>query len=307
VSEREGGVAQRLIDALEQGAALVDDGGFTLDPSKAREKLRAYQLADPHAYLLLMVEAAWIAGQRDINISCGATSVAEFVGLPLSRSELENVFTSVFASTGELRGEALARARIQQLLGVAANAALSLEPRQIELECADSRGRLNRMTVDVDGRFACEAVCEAPPGRTRLAFHGRPGTARERLEVELIQARCRYASFTVNLYGRQISQGPRWALLGVRTDRIRLDGRPVGLAGIHPEHEPAKLLLVTRGVLAETITLDGGVRGFVAVVDVDLRKDLSQQGVLRGEAFDELMRTVARAHRQLTRRELELD
>ncbi|MFO7561368.1 MAG: hypothetical protein R6X02_01890 [Enhygromyxa sp.] len=294
----EGGVAQQLVAALTREAELVDDGAFTLDPSKAREKLRAYQLVDPHAYILLLVETASIARASAIDISCGRTSIAEFAGVSLTQTQLENVFTSVFLDTAEHSGEALAAARIQQLLGVAANAALSLGPERIEIDNVDAEGRRNRMTVMSDGSYACERVGKGSPGRTRFVVSDPRETDRDDREVALIRERCQYASFTVNLYGRRMSHGPRRALLGLRTERIRLDdGTIIGLAGRRPEPQPGKLLLVTRGVLSETITLDDAKPGFVAVAEADLRKDLSQQGVLRGEGFDAVIRAVMRANR----------
>lgn len=310
----ENGVAQRLAAALVREAEFVDAGSFTLDPSKAREKLREYQLVNAHAYLLLLVECAWIAKASAIDLSCGRTSIAEFMGVSLTRAQLENVFTSVFLDTGELRGEALAAARIQQLLGIAANAALSLGPERIEIENVDAEGRLNRMTVASDGSFACEPVggggshrtagdanhaahAWGPVGRTRFVVTDSRETDRDDQEVALIRERCRYASFAVNLYGQRMSAGPRRALLGLRTERIRLDdGTVIGLAGVRPESQPGKLLLLTRGVWSETVTLDQAKPGFVAVADADLRKDLSQRGVLRGEGFDAVMRAVMRAH-----------
>ncbi len=288
----EADVAAQLISALANEGDFVDDGGFSLDPSTAREKLRAYQLVNPHAYILLLVECAAIAEAGSVELSCGRTSIAEFAGVSLTRSQLENVFTAVFLDTSELRGEALAAARIQQLLGVAANAALSLSPAQIEIDNVDAQGRRNRMTIRADG-VRCEPIGEGQPGFTRFSVHDPRETERDDHEVALVRKHCMYASFAVNLYGQPMSQGLRRALLGIRTDRIRLpDGRAIGLAGDRPEREPAKLLLVVRGVLAEVITLEGLRPGFVAIVDVDLRKDLSQQGVMRDAAFDEVMQAV---------------
>jgi hypothetical protein len=299
-SEDQGGVARQLIDALTQEGRFIDDGAFTLDPSKAREKLRAYQLVNAHAYILLLVETAWIAGASAIDISCGRTSVSEFMGVSLTRMQLENVFTAVFLDTTALTGTALAAARIQQLFGIAANAALSLGPERIEIENVDDEGRLNRMTITSDGNNECVTIGEGPRGRTRFVVTDARASDREEREVTLIRERCRYASFPVNLYGQRMSAGPRHALLGARTERVRLaDGTTIGLAGMQPVDEPAKLLLVTRGVLSETITLEDGLKGFVAVVDVDLRKDLSQRGVLRGDSFDQVMRAVMRTHQMV--------
>jgi hypothetical protein len=287
-----GGVARQLIDELAREGRFIDDGAFTLDPSKAREKLRAYQLVNAHAYILLLVESAWIAKASAIDLSCGRVSVAEFMGVSLTRSQLENVFTSVFLDTAALTDAALAAARIQQMFGIAANAALSLGPERIEIENVDAEGRLNRMTITSDGSYACETIGEGPRGRTRFVVTSARGDDRQEREVALIRERCCYASFAVHLYGQRMSHGPRRAMFGLRTERILLGRQTIGLAGRRPEPEPGKLLLVTRGVLSETITLEDAYRGFVAVVDVDLRKDLSQRGVLRGAAFDEVMRAV---------------
>jgi hypothetical protein len=295
-----GGVARQLIDALVQEGRYVDDGAFTLDPSKAREKLRAYQLVNAHAYILLLIESAWLAGASDIDISCGRTSVAEFMGVSLTKAQLENVFTSVFLDIDALTGPALAAARIQQLLGVAAHPALSLGPERIEIENADAEGGFNRMTIERDGSFSCTSIGAGPRGRTRFVVTDTRDSDRDEREVALIRERCLYASFAVNLYGQRMSAGLRRPLLGLRTERIRLDdGTPIGLAGRQPASEPGKLLLVTRGVLSETVTLEGTHPGFLAVVDVDLRKDLSQRGVLRGQEFDAVIRAVMRANRMV--------
>jgi hypothetical protein len=295
--KRGGGVAEQLIAALTREAELVDDGAFTLDPSKAREKLREYQLANAHGYILLLVESAWIARASSIDLSCGRTSIAEFRGVSLTRTQLENVFTSVFLDTSELRGEALAAARIQQLLGIAGNAALSLGPERIEIDNVDAEGRRNRLTVSTDGSFSCESIGDDTPGRTRFVVSDSRETDRDDHEVAIIRERCRYASFVVNLYGQRVSAGPRRAMLGLRTERIRLDdGSIIGLAARRPEAKPGTLLLLTRGVLSEAITLDDAEPGFIAVADTDLRKDLSQRGVLRGEGFDAIIRAVMRAH-----------
>lgn len=293
------GVADRLISALVDEGRFVDDGNFSLDPSKALEKLRGFQLAEPHAYVLLLVEAAVIAGASSVELSCGPTTIAEYVGTPLTRTELENVFNAVFVATDALAGEALAVARIQQLFGVAANAALSLGPRRIEIESCDRDGRVHRVTIANGAGIACERVEDRPSivGRTRFCVVDDRDSDRDDREVALIRERCHFSNFTINLYGRPMNAGHRRALVGLRTERVRLtDGTSIGLAGLRPEREPAKLLLLTRGVLAETLTLERARPGFLAVVEVDLRKDLSQRGVLRGPEFDEVLAAVLRAH-----------
>ena len=294
-------VASQLIAGLAGEGDFVADKRFSLDPHKAREKLRSYQLEDPHAYVLLVVEAAYLAGDRSVDFSCGQTTQASFEGLSLTRSELENVFNAVFADTRALEGRARQVARFTQLLGIAANAALALGPSALEIENVDAQGQLNRLTILPDAEIRCEAEGEGPPSLTRFVFRGPREDQRDDREVELLRARCRYTEMVVNVYGRQISAGHRAALLHIRTQRIKLDGQTIGRAGM-TKAPAAKLLLVTRGVLSETLPLPKAAAGFVAVVESDLRKDLSQSAVIRDEAFARVLSAVEAIHASLTHR-----
>ena len=49
-------IAARLIAELAGEAEFIDGGGFTIDPEAARRKLADRQLADPDAWVLLVVE-----------------------------------------------------------------------------------------------------------------------------------------------------------------------------------------------------------------------------------------------------------
>ena len=61
--------AAELIAGLQSDAEFDSDGGFSLDREKAREKMRQFQLADPHRYVLLLVEAAVLRGATTIASS----------------------------------------------------------------------------------------------------------------------------------------------------------------------------------------------------------------------------------------------
>jgi hypothetical protein len=76
------GVAGSLLAELEAGGQLIDTGSFTIDSQQARAKLREYLLADPHAYVLLLVEAAVLGGAN----TSGSISVRSASRLPSSSS-----------------------------------------------------------------------------------------------------------------------------------------------------------------------------------------------------------------------------
>ena len=312
VTTRPGEVTEGLIAALEGEGLHIADSAFSLDPSKAREKLQAFQLEDPHAYVLLLVEAANIAGDNSIDFSCGRTTQATFEGVSLSRSELENVFNAVFgdARIAGLDGQDGAespertRARLQRHLGIAANAALALAPASIEIENVDAEGVLNRLTILPGGEVHCEPDGGGPPARTRFVFNGQREDFRDDHEVALLQERCKLTEMVVSLYGRQISGGSRAALLNLRTRRIKLGERTIGRAGLPLDwlsmSRGGELNLLTRGVLSETIQLEHAAGGFQAIVDTDLRKDLSQSAVIRDEDFDAVIDVVEACHARLT-------
>jgi len=300
-----------LVAQLAAGGELVDAGSFTLDPEKAREKLREYQLEDPAAYVLLLVEAAWIAGdlgtRAGIRFNVGATTTAEFLGLGFDAHELTNVLGAVFRGNKGLAGEPLARARVLQLLGLAVNAGLALEPKAVVIHHVDAHGQRVSLSFGPEGPPQIERGHGGPYLQTRFELQG--GTfdvRRPASERRFLRERCRYASFPIEVDGQPISTGYR-TLLDLhgnqprRSVEIRSADRGIGLATMLPRDEPPKLYLLTRGVFSETLTLRTWHRGFMALVDVDLEKDLSQRKVLRDAAFDQVMRACDQAHSRLPR------
>lgn len=82
-----------------------------------------------------------------------------------------------------------------------------------------------------------------------------------------------------------------------------LDGRGVtiGAAGLVNDARSgawprARLLVLSHGLLIESIDLSDGQRGFLAVVDVPLPRDLSQTVVTRSHEFDAMLASVYAAH-----------
>jgi hypothetical protein len=72
--------------------AGIDEGAFTLDPAVALAKLRSHQLSDPHAYVLLLVEAAYLAAAdpraTQVRIGLGPRPSSSFrsrAGFPRGR------------------------------------------------------------------------------------------------------------------------------------------------------------------------------------------------------------------------------
>lgn len=299
-----------ILDALAGEGEYVGDGGFTLDPARARAKLRAYALDEPEAYVLLLVEAAWLAGlggiRSRLSLTHGTTTTATFTSLALDASALDNVIGAVFGSSEGLDGQALARHRTLQTLGLAVNAAAALEPKRLLIEHRDPDGTVLRTVVAGEGADAGverETVEPDPsPDARPLTSVVLTGSPLDRLrparERELIHARARYAGFPIECEGERISHGldgafgPKHSLVPPPIAVETRDPRRIIGAAILDERradEPGRLMIVTRGVLSETLEIDALQRGFWAVVEVDLRKDLSQRQVLRDTEFERVV------------------
>jgi hypothetical protein len=270
-------VAASLVDELAKAGEHVDTGDFTLDPAKAREKLREYQLADAHEWILLAIAAGYLAtgGRGPVHVHTGARASVQFPAIDVGSVELERCFAAVFEREKGLEGEALTRARVLRLLGLAANAVLSLRA-ELELESVDDVIR-----IEVHGRG-----------------EGRRSVRRER---ELVLERCSLATTAIFLDDTPISQGPTFTMPMQRAE-IRLGDTVVGMAAFEQYGvAPAKALVINRGVLVETVMLPDCGSGFVAIVDIDRPTDLAQRQVLRDETWEQLLAAIRAVHDTLPR------
>jgi hypothetical protein len=294
-----------LIDALAHEGEHVDDGRFTLDPAKAREKLRDYQLADPHGYLLLLVEAAWLAAvdphAGKIEINPGTLTTVEFSGVTLEREQLTELFSAVLGGTSSLDAEPLRRARVLQLLGLAANNALALAPENITIEASDASGGRHRVEIGPKGALKIEPAKARRDACIRFCFHGRSfGVGRRDAERKLLDARCRATRLGVFVDGRRVSRGPK-AIITAEPEQIMLDGREIGTAGYDLDDldRPGLDWYVNRGV---SHPLDAkGEPGAHAVVEVDLAMDLSRNQLSQGPELDAVRDAIRAARGRLDR------
>lgn len=105
--------------ALTGEGTLDSHGAFQLDQAAAREKLKRFQLAEPRAYILKLLQWAVARGARTVRIEVGSQLVSvEHDG------ESEEVFPPPL---------------VQGHLGIGMLAASVLEPRQVIFESTDYR------------------------------------------------------------------------------------------------------------------------------------------------------------------------
>ena len=304
-AESIGGVAASLIGDLAAEGTQVDEGGFTLDPAKALEKLRAFQLAVREAWVLFLVEAASLVRDRRPRIAfwSGEDLVVDFDGPALGASQLESLLLAPFEKVPRDDDEARAIALVRRCLAMALNASLAVERHGLELLAVDAEGQGQRLRLDPAGAIQVEACADAKPGviSVRRFGQGMDGQLLSARELDIVRARCCYASFPVTCDGARISGGVEAILEGKRHCEITdAEGRRLGLATRVEGATQGRAMFVVRGVVVETLTpKSGGHDEFLAVVDVDLPTDLGSSQVLRGPAFDRVVEAISAAHEVL--------
>jgi hypothetical protein len=313
-------VASSLIAALEQGGELVDAGEFSVDAGQALVKLRDYQLVDPHGWVLLVIEAAVLAGATPVSVPAEGELVVELSPLELRADELEQLFAWVFIELEGIEGDEWRRRRALQQLALASNAVLGLELDELVIESIDLQGRGSRLRMTrAQPLGVLESIADAAPG-TRVRVVGLAGE-RER---QLVRERCRYTTHDIRIGDERISRGAVGALVddefvqmreqvgwaGGRRTKPLIDaqGQTIGAHGkAYRVASQPSLLIIANGVLIERVELDAApntelMSNFVAVVEIDLPRDLSQAKVRRGPEFESIVQAARSAATKLDRR-----
>lgn len=197
---------EALLESSRSGAERVGEGGFRLDWSRALDKVKRFQLSDPHRYVLELVQAAVAAGATAIGVETDADDVIlRFDGRPFARAELERLFDHLFGQTPE-------RTHLRQLaLGV--NASLALGPKFVVVDSGDRReGARLRLTSHTDLSLKPLPAEERLDGtrvhvRDRVSWHTLLDAVRKNpAEARLLAEGCRFAPIPVRLNGRLLRQ-----------------------------------------------------------------------------------------------------
>lgn len=314
--------AAQLIADLGAEAEFESAGGFSLDREKARQKMRQFQLADPHRYVLLLVEAAALRGAQNIQFEIDSDDMIMRFDAPLTWADLDELYTSLFID----RSVAGVRARRQ--LALACNAMMALNPKFAVIESHFASGEGGRGGGDRPGQGGPGvqgvratlrpdedddveriegAVPGVPAGTTRIHVKDRfrPATfvrflLRDAIpEKVMLRRYCAMASRNIDLDGERISYGlPGGLLGGVRFD---LDGLS-GVGGLYPDRlDESSVVLMSNGVEITKHLLTNSVDGLWFWVDApDFRKDVSQGDVVRRDpAYERVMAAIGPARDQI--------
>lgn len=121
-----------LLSQLSAEGQLQSSGSFTVDLSRAKEKLAKYVFEDPFYYILKLVQAAVAGGAHEFSLTSGPTEVAVAVlGMGYTPFQLENLFYSLVGESESAPG--------LRYFAMAVNAAVSTRASQITVQSFDGR------------------------------------------------------------------------------------------------------------------------------------------------------------------------
>ncbi len=279
-----------ILEDLRQDGQVESTGHFTLDATKAREKLKRFQLQDPHHYVLQVVRSAVASGARKLDLRVDADDCwIEHDGRPPTEAGLQGLFNHLLRSANTPEERSL------RALATGVNSALALEPAWIDLQAWDGR---NGWALRIDAEGERVQPVQVPPGRPPgVWLHVRRrrswqvlgrflrGIVTMHPEARAMHDHCRWCPAEVQVNGRLLESG-------------RLPGEPDLQREVRAEDYRARVALPRRpladsilavvldGVVLETRTLDLGPLAVHAVVwDPNLTCNVSQSGVAEDESW----------------------
>lgn len=123
-----------LLSQLTAEGQLQSSGTFTLDLSRAKDKLAQFLFEDPFYYVLKLVQAAVAGDAQEFSVTSGTSEVAvAILGLGFSRRQMENLF---YCLVGEGQSEASLALR-HFAMGI--NAAVSTRASEITVQTFDGQ------------------------------------------------------------------------------------------------------------------------------------------------------------------------
>lgn len=124
-----------LLAELTREGELQSSGRFTVDVSRAKEKLAQFQFEDPFCYILKLVQCACAANGDGFILQSGSTElIATMVGVSFKAVELENLLYYLLQETSDVTVSSALRH-----LAVAVNAAVGTRASEILLKTWDGK------------------------------------------------------------------------------------------------------------------------------------------------------------------------
>ncbi|GMU57900.1 MAG: hypothetical protein AMXMBFR33_70460 [Candidatus Xenobia bacterium] len=182
-----------LLNTLRSEGELDSSGRFELDWTRAREKLRMWQLTDRYSYILKWVQSAVAAGARMCRTSFRPDQACLIHdGEPFLPDQLKS-FWSCLLDGGEFKAA-------WKVLAIGVNTALGFDKAAVEIESAGPGG--GALVRFRGGTMSFSPLVPRPDAATKLTLRRRLGwtsvlLGRASPEVELLRERARWAPLTL--------------------------------------------------------------------------------------------------------------
>lgn len=284
---------------------------FTVARRRGIEKLRKFALADPHYYVLELIQAAIANHAEYVDLRVDRENATlSYIGGGLTEHELGQLFDFLFASKD--------RSDIGHVreLALGLNAALLFKPDKIVVESGDATlAGSTRMVVMGDHDVVEVGRPEKPMGGTFISIQG---MKRNKLggkwfsgfneswprEYETVEERCLAAPVPIvvgdtPLFGWSSQRTP--ALFGYKQVLAFDEGELYGTLGLKPSFGNPEFRLLTWGVAVQSrshVLIDGQQIGGIICFD-RLHKTVDHSGIVDDERLAELWERLKPYARQL--------
>ncbi len=300
-----------VIARSRMGGGFSERKRFTVARRQGIEKMRKFALADPHHYVLELVQAAIANHAEYVDLQVTKTSATlSYIGGGLHESELAQLFDFLFASKD--------RSEIGHVreLALGLNAALLFKPERIVVESGDGTlAGSTRMVLHGDhdevevGRpdKAMTGTYIAVQSMKRNALHGRWFSNFNEewpREYQVIEERCLAAPIPIVVGGRPLFG---WAsqrtpgLFGYKKVLAFDDGELYGTLGLGPTFGHPEFRLLTWGVAIQSrshVLVDGQQIGGIVCFD-RLHKTVDHSGIVDDGRLAEMWERLKPYARQL--------
>jgi hypothetical protein len=288
-----------VIARSRQPGGFTEHKRFTLARSRGIQKMRQFALADPHYYVLELIQSAVANGASYIDIQVDRTTMGlSYVGGGYHESQLAQLFDFLFASREDVEHGDL------RLLALGVNALMLFEPGEIVIESGDGtlkgttrvviKGREDVVDVGTPER-ALRGTFIRATGLDRRKIRGRSNMQPHELgppECRAIEERCITAPVPIlvnnhPLFGYSSQRTPP-SIFGLHPTQVFDEGDFYGTIGVATRASGAVFRLVTHGVWIQSVTHDrasniGGIISFDR-----LRKTADHAGIVQDERYDEM-------------------
>jgi hypothetical protein len=287
-----------ILEDLKSDVSFDSHGLFTLDKSKARLKMKKYQLLDPHYYVLELVQAAIAGGATRIDFYIDSDDlIMTFDGMHYTRDELDNIYSSLFVSQKDTSLE-----RFREL-AVGLNSAQALNPKFIKIISGDGQQAAQLTFTPPNNEVLVEPeeiikgtrihVKDRISWRAAARFLNRIA---DKLPAEgrIIKKHCMYCNIPISINQKQIEIHDKMSdddvLCSIKFNQNGIKGI-IGIPKSH--HDKTSLQFVKLGVLINTKHMKLSYIPVVGVIHGDhLTKNASQSDIVENSIYKETLNVV---------------